>query len=191
MDEGCKVDRIREKYGLTALDERLRRRRSKKDASLRDLDEYINTRVVEVAMVSAGADPVEGEPSNYLSLLRSDDSISRKEARRELAREGVPVDELKEDFVSYQTVRKHLNECLHVDTSETYTPEPEQDRETIGNLKGRCENVIERTINRLRKHDAVRIGEPRPAVALKVTCGRCGRTHDVAELLRTRECGCA
>jgi len=191
MNDGCKVDRVADKYHLGDLDGRLQRRRCNKDASLRDLDEYINTRVLESAMISSGMDPVDGEAANYLSLLRSDDEISRKEARRELARQGVPVDDLEEDFVSYQTVRKHLNECMEIDTSKSYSPEPDEDRDRMGNLKGRTENVIRRTITRLRKHGAVRIGEPTAIVSMKVRCGTCGRTHDVSELLRQRACACA
>lgn len=191
MAGNCKVDRIGEKYGLDGLDGRLERRRSQKDASLRQLESHINREVLKRAMTSAGKDPIKGEAANLLDHLRGDDEISRKEARRELRRQGIDVNELEEDFVSYQTVRKHLNECMQIDTSSAYSPAPDEDRRRLGDLKGRAEKVIKRTFDRLRKHDAIKVGEPRPAVSLKVKCGDCGRTHDASELLRTRRCACA
>lgn len=196
MDEsdthGCKVDRIADKYNLGNLDERLVRRRENEDASLRDLDAYINRRITKVALRRSGHNPVEGEADTYHRHLRHADGIASEETRRELDREGVPVHELEDDFVSYQTIRKHLNECVGSDTSrDDYEPSPSEDAERMGRIKGRAEQVISRTLNRLRKHDAISIGEPHPIVSLKVRCGDCGRTHTVSQLLRERECACA
>jgi len=187
---GCKVDRIAAKYELHNLDDRLLRRRRHQNASLRDLDDYLAKQILKRAMEDAGMRLIDGHAEHYHQLLQSDDDITRREAREELRREGVPVEEVTDDFVSYQTVRKHLNDCLGVETGEDYTPEPAEDRRRLGDLKGRAEYVIERTLRRLRDHDAVDIGQPEAVVSFKVRCTRCSRTHTVSEFLRDRKCAC-
>lgn len=190
-DVSCKVDDINDKYELLNLNSRLIRRREQADASLRDLDDYISKQILKSAMQDAGMGARNEKAEYYLELLKSDDRIPRKEARQELQGEGVPVEEVQKDFVSYQTVRKHLNECLGRDTSKEYTPNVREDRDRLGRVKGRAENVAERTLKRLRKHGVLNIGPPTALVTIKVRCGDCGRTHPFFELLRERECACA
>ena len=192
-DCGCKVDYVSQKHDLDRLEERVRRRRVSEDYSLRDLETYINGRILRAAMIRADMAALEGQAEDYYQRLTEEDeeSLRRKEVRRHLIDAGVDVDDVADDFVSYQTVRKHLNECLDVDTSQEYIPDPNEDRQRLGDLKGRAENVIERTIRRLRKHGAVHIGPPEGVVQLQVRCRTCGRTHSVSEILRERECACA
>lgn len=187
----CKVGRVATEYELTNLDERLVRRRNNEDASLRELKAYISKEVLKRSMEHAGLQATDTKADHYLALLRDEDGVEHSEARRELRRKGVDVDAVKEHFVSYQTVRKHLNECLDVDTSDEYTPSPSEDRQRLGELKGRAENVTERTVSRLRDHEVLEIGEPEAIASIKVRCGDCGRTYRALELIRRRTCVCA
>lgn len=116
---------------------------------------------------------------------------SRREARHELEQAGIDVDEVLDDFVSYQTVRKHFNQCLGEDTSVEYTPDIGDARDTFGALVQRVKNVVSRTINRFRKYNAVSIGEPDVIVSIKLRCGDCGRTHNLGSFLNDPRCECA
>ena len=191
-DSVCKVDKVTDKYDLQNADERLLRRREQEEAGLRALETYINTWILKRAMTEHGMTVLDGEEENYHRLLTSDDVMetSRREARRELEQAGIDVDELLEDFVSYQTVRKHLNECLGEDTGEEYTPDVEDGRDTFAALAERVKNVVSRTINRFRRHDAVAIGEPDVIVSIKLRCGDCGRTHNLGAFLDDPRCAC-
>ena len=70
---GCKVDRVSEKYGLTAVDDRLRERRERGD-SLRDLERVYNERVLAAAMESAGVAaslPGRSTPADSMAAART------------------------------------------------------------------------------------------------------------------------
>jgi hypothetical protein len=190
--EGCKVERVTERYDLHEADERLLRRRENEDASLRELETHLNRRLLKRAMIEQGMSPLDGEVENYYRLL-TDDTVmttARQEARRKLEESGIDVDGVEGDFVSYQTVRKHLNECLDKDTSEEYTPEPENDLRNIEKLRERLRNVVEKSVGRLTEYGIIQIDSPEATVSVKVTCGECGRTYGIATLFQRRECQC-
>jgi len=190
--EGCKVERVTERYDLHEADERLLRRRENEDASLRELETHLNRRLLKRAMIEQGMSPLDGEVENYYRLL-TDDTVmgtARREARRKLEEAGIDVDGVETDFVSYQTVRKHLNECLDKDTSEEYTPKPDNDLKNIEKLRQRLQNVVEKSVGRLKEYRVIQIGSPEATVSVKVTCGDCGRTYGISTLFRRRECPC-
>jgi len=190
--EGCKVERVTERYDLHEADERLLRRRENEDASLRELETHLNRRLLKREMFEQGMSPLDGEVENYYRLL-TDDTVmttARREARRKLEEAGIDVDGVKADFVSYQTVRKHLNECLDTDTSEEYTPQPDNDLRNIEKIQQRLQNVVEKSVRRLTEHDVIQIGSPEANVSVKVTCGDCGRTYAIGTLFQRRKCRC-
>jgi hypothetical protein len=193
VENSCKVERVAHKYGLSRLDERVLRRREQEGASLRKLEAYINQRILRAAMEGAGMRVLEGDAENYHRILTEDDAsrTAEQQVRRELEQEGVPVEEVLSDMVSYQTVRAHLNDCLDTDTSkDDAPPDPEQAESTFRGLQTRAENVVEKALNRFRKHDVIDIGSPHVNVIINVTCGDCGRTYGAYELLNRKQCEC-
>lgn len=188
----CKVDYIQDKHGLYGLNDRIRRRRKNEDYSLRDLETYINQRVLRSALEEAGMRFLEGQDEDYYRRLTDEtvDQIARKEIESHLQEAGVPVDEVREDFVSYQTVRKHLNECLDISTGRSSQPSVEGTRDTIRALQMRTREVVDTSIDRLRKHNLLHVGEVEVVVGVKVRCTDCGRVHQVSELLSDRHCDC-
>ena len=191
-DCGCKVDYVSQKHGLEQLDDRIRRRRENEDYSLRDLETYVNSRVLRAAMERADMTVLEGRAEDYYNRLanKEEDSLKHKEARRHLRDAGVAVDEVLDDFVCYQTVRKHLNECLSIPTSEDYEPDLRKSRNQIGAMKSRAEAVVHTEIDRLWRHDALAIGEPDVIVSVKIRCSECGRVYSPATIFDKRGCEC-
>jgi hypothetical protein len=114
--KSSKVARLIGEYGLGEEfgDELERRWTADGDEreSLRDLADAFNRRLLESALTAAGASTVSGEASNLYRLLTGDDVSSgmRTEARARLERDGVDVDQLERDFVTYQAIRAHLTE---------------------------------------------------------------------------------
>jgi hypothetical protein len=192
-DCGCKVDRVAEAYGLRSLDERIIRRREQKDYSLRDLESYVNGRVLGSAMGAAGMDVLDGQAEDFCDRLRGEgDELRHQEARRHLTDAGVDVDEVIQDFVSYQTVRKHLNECLDISTSREYTPNSRKSRNRIGAMRARVQNVTERIVERFRTHDALEMGgEHEAVVSVKIRCSSCDGVYHPGVLLEEGGCECS
>ena len=183
---------MEDKYGLVNLDDRLQRRREEEESSLRELEEYVNKQILRSAMRDNGMSTLDVEVTSYYELLTDDNvnDISYKETRRELENNGVDVDRLVSNFVSYQTVRTHLNECLDISTSKEYTPDIAKDRDRFIGLKQRVEDVVERALNRLHKHDALHIPEPEVNTSIRVRCGKCGDVYDVFQFLDEEACSC-
>lgn len=191
-----KVERVARAYGLdSVLDELVERWTRENDAmSLRDLATYFNERVLRAAMEEAGADPLDGEVANAYRLLSDDDVSSgvRTETRKRLERDGVDIDRVESEFVTYQAVRTYLQEARDA-TREEPTDEEliESVDETIERLRGRTTAVTEEKLRQLRDGSRVDLGEFRVLLDLGVFCEDCGTQYEVGELLERGGCDCA
>ena len=193
MSTQCKVDRVRDAYGLCNLDSRIRHRRQNEDASLRSLEEFLNQLILLQSMENAGMAVLDGEAENYYRLL-TDDGVTnsaRREAKMELRQEGLDVEQVTEDFVSYRTIKKHLNECLRISTSRDYEPDVESERTRLSKLSSRVKTVATKALDRLQTHGTIRIEDPRVSIDIHVRCGNCNRRHDAIDFLHgSGRCPC-
>lgn len=186
----CKIGRNVRRYDLARFDERLRERR-RDGASLRDLETVVNTAILRAALRSADADVVGDVDGIYAALADDDASAGERTATRErLARRGVDVDALSEDFVSYQTVRTHLRECLDVPTGRESTLTREDARGTVEWARSRSEGIVERTLERLGRRDDVATGTLDVSQVVRVTCAECESSYPVEEFLERGGCDC-
>ena len=186
----CKIGRDCAKYDLSGLDENLCRRRAD-GASLRDLQEFVNERVLERALADANADVV-GDPENIYRLLRDDEVSSGRQAelRSRLERAGIDIEAVENDFVSHQTVRGHLKECLDIDTSRQSSTDIEQAARNINWAESRSKAVIKRTLDQLRNTNQLATDDLDVTQTIRVTCTGCGETYRVADLLDRGGCEC-
>lgn len=190
-----KVDRVSEKYGLHSMDQELAARwtRSVDRFSLRDLAEYYNVRVLESAMDGADITPLDGDAENVYRLLTDDDVSrgNRTQAERHLERNGIDADELTADFVSYQTINRHLKNVLEVEYPDDDEPvDPETAAQRIFALGNRTKAVTENTIDQLRSRGDVADGDYQVLVDISVTCYRCGQQSSVREFVDRNGCRC-
>ena len=161
--------------------------------SLRDLAELFNRRLLEAVLAEVGMSTVDGEVANLYRLLTDEDVSSgmRIEARNRLERNGVDVDELESDFVTYQAIRSYLTayrDAEYEGTSDT-------DRvgnvlDTIQRLRSRLDSVVQGSLDRLRSTDQLTLGEFRLFVDVDVLCEECGAQYGVVELLERGGCDC-
>ena len=188
---GCKIDRIARKRELDDLDQRLLERRDA-GASLRDLETYHNRRVLEAAVNEADMETLEGEVENLYRLLTDDDvsAGTRVEVRSRLERHGIDPDAVTDDFVSYQTVRTHFNDCLDVDTERTTRIDRTSAKNVVFKLLSRTESITVRTIDRLRSSGHLSIGDPEVTLSLRVACTECGEEYTFARLVDRGRCSC-
>jgi hypothetical protein len=194
-----KVGRVIDEYGLEGFGAELETRWTGEQGdgvSLRALADLFNRRVLEAAMDEAGARSLDGEVENRYRLL-TDSEVSagmREQARRELDRAGVPIEEVESDFVSHQSIYTYLKDhrgANHPSNVER-TPEERRERELdkIGALITRTTVVTEDSIERLAKGEALSGGISDVFVDVQVTCESCGRSMAATAFLEDGGCSC-
>lgn len=189
-----KVARLIEEYDLEGFGGELEARWTADDPdermSLRDLADYFNRQLVQQTVGDTDMQTLDGEVANVYRLL-TDDGVSggdRTRARRRLEREGVDVDTLMNDFVSYQAIRTYLREYRDAEY-ETEGTRLESVMATVQQLRGRTTTVVESKLEQLR-NQALTLGRFRVLVTVRVACEDCGAQYDVADLLERGGCDC-
>lgn len=190
---GCKLGRVAERRDIQSVLDHLETVRREQDGSLRQLAAEFNRRVLAHALEANGHVPLQGEAANLYRLLTADDVSGgmRTQARHRLQDHGVDVESLEADFVSYQTVNRHLKGCLGhpgTDSAETISVTDAEDR--LYALRNRTEAVTDETIGQLAGADVIDIGTFEVAVDIGVTCTDCGSQLAIAELFSRKECQC-
>lgn len=190
----CKVGSGIQKYDLGDLDDELVRKYRDDDYSLRDLETEVNVAFTRAALDAADTHGINASPEKIVRILHSGDDISRREEARletQLQQAGVDVDELRKDYLSYRTVKNHLNDCLEVDTSRTETITLDDACATIGWARNRCENVIYQTLKRLSNANHITLGtDVDVTITPRVTCHDCGVSVTISEFLSSNGCDC-
>lgn len=195
-DSQYKVSRIAEKHELTDVGDTLAELWMQEDdpVSLRDLATYFNERVLQAAIEDVEMNPLEGEVENTYRLL-TDDDVSRgveTETRKELERNGIDVEQLESDFVTYQAVRTYLKEGRGLEhEEETDAERIEKVRRSITRLENRTIAVTEEKLSQLNRTGRIELGEFQVLLDVQVFCEDCGTQFTVGELLDQDGCQCA
>jgi hypothetical protein len=199
-DEGggrrTKVARLIDEYGFESLGPELERRWTTDGddrLSLRALADYFNQKLLADRMANAGMQPLAGEVENVYRLLTDDDvgSADRTRTRRRLERNGVDVEGLRSDFVTYQAIRSYLKGDRGAEHTTDDRPRTVVESENIRRLRGRTTAVTEERLSQLRKGDHVQLEEFRVFAEINVFCEDCGTQYEVEELLERGGCACS
>jgi hypothetical protein len=91
--------------------------------------------------------------------VQSDDRTTRTEAERLLEREGIDVDDLRSEFVSYQAIRTYLRSHREAEPPTGDGPTVDEAVETIRRLDGRLTSVA---TDRFSNLDDLSVGTARP-----------------------------
>lgn len=192
---GSKIAQLVDKYEMADTASELERAwtaRGEEHRSLRELTAVFNEQLLERHLGENGQQPLKGETETLYSLLTDDDvnESDRIRARRRLAQQGIDVDRLLDEFVSYQTVRRYLKHHREV----TYTPEEtnrlEAEAQNLQQLSGRAEAVTESKLETLQSTSDLPLGEFRVAVDIRIYCEECQKQLSVGELLDRGGCDC-
>lgn len=186
----CKLGRNLSAYGRDALHGTIRERRRGGD-SLRDLERFVNRALLDGAIREAGADVI-GDVGGLYDALTGDDVSAgeRTEVRERLEHAGVDVAAIEDAFVSYQTVRTHLRECLDVETARESRLSIDDARGTIEWARSRSEGIVDRTIQRLAAADEVAAGDVDVSQVIRIDCPDCGDSYPVDEFVDRGGCEC-
>lgn len=192
----CKVGRVAEDRGLRGIHDDLERQwRAEDSASVRELAEEFNRQVLRAGIEISGRTPLDGEVENLYRVLTDDgvDAGSRTQARERLRQEGVPIREIEDQFLSHQTMYRHLVDCLEITRESTQVGGDSRVatwRDRILSLRTRMARVTERGIEQLRGSDAVDIGSFEVYIDVNVFCEDCDGFYTIEEFLDGRTCDC-
>ncbi|MFC5367139.1 rod-determining factor RdfA [Salinirubrum litoreum] len=191
-----KVARLIEEYGLDGLGAELEARWTDDGddrLSLRDLADYFNRRLLDAALRDTGRATLDTDVASAYRTLTDDDVGRgvRTDTRTALAEEGVDVDALERDFVTYQAIRTYLTEWRDA-AYEHPSDETKRanDRESIQRLLTRTLSVTEDRLAKLRDTDRIAAEEFEVFVDAQVLCQQCGTQYAVAEFIDNRGCDC-
>jgi hypothetical protein len=161
--------------------------------SLRDLATYFNQQILKRALDAANVQQLDGELENTYRLLTDDDVADPEVTRvqRRLEREGVDVESLRRDFVTYQAIRTYLTKHRGAEYTPAETDPIEREQTNIQKLLGRMVSVTENKLEQLRNSDELTIGEFRTLGDLQVVCEDCNTQFSVLELLDRGGCHCS
>jgi len=161
--------------------------------SLRDLAGEFNRRLLTAAIEETDMSALEGEIENFYRLLADDDVApdAKIDARRRLERNGVDVEELESDFVSYQAIRSYLKEYRGVEYEGTADADRiERTADSLERLQSRLQTVSENNLEQLRDADLITLGEFRMIVTADVYCESCDSYFSVVDLVERGGCDC-
>jgi len=191
-----KVARLIEAYGLEGLGAELESRWTAEDESrlsLRDLADLFNKRLLEAALLEVGMSTLEQDVENIYNNLVGEDVSSgiRTDTRNRLEREGVDVESLQSDFVTYQAIRSYLQEWRGAEYISTTDREKiDKDIEVIQRLQSRTESISATRIENLRKTGRIDVKDFEVYASVQVLCQNCGRQYEVTTFLEQGGCDC-
>lgn len=190
-----KVARLVDEYDLAEIGDDLERKWTAAGAerwSLRDLADEFNTALLRNRLSDADVVPLDEEVDALYRTLTSADATSadRTRARRRLERDGVDVDALLDDFVSYQAIRTYLQNYRGATYDASDTDPVAGTQSTVRRLQSRLISVTESRLERLDAEGAIDIDSPSVLTDVNVVCEECGRQFDIDELEAGVTCDC-
>lgn len=189
-DACCKVARVTQAYQLSGIDDELRRRYRDENATLHELADYFNDRITAVA-VDVIENPPETEPGTVRAALEGKDSIpatKRDDIRADLAGQ-LDIDMLTNNYVSHETIRKHLNDHLDISTSKGGFETFDELKEQLESYQEQYENGVRSALKRGSKKGLIEGGDFR-IFSTRVECENCSETYRLQELVQKRGCSC-
>lgn len=191
-----KVARLIETYELDGLGEELEvlwTGAGVERMSLRDLAVFFNKQLLEQALIDAGMNALDSNVNRIYENL-TDDSVStgiRTDTRNELERNGIDVDTLESDFVTYQAIRSYLKEWRGAEYEGISDEEKiQKDLESIQRLMTRTRSVTEERIEKLRDSGRFSLADFEVLLDAQVLCQNCGTQYTVTELFENAGCDC-
>lgn len=190
----CKVGRVADDWNLGPAERDIIATWREDGTSLRSLAAKFNRRLLRQAMKEAGNPPLDGEVMNLYRLL-TDDDVSQGmviQASNRLAEKGVAVESVKGDFVSYQTVNRHLKNCVGIYDNDRDRPiEVDEAKDRIYSLRNRTKEVTKQALTQLRRSEGNSFENFEMYVNISARCTECGEQLDIAELLEGETCRCS
>lgn len=183
-DHCCKVGRVIEQYGLDSADPRhdsinsglLSRWRGDNGHTAegyRTLTEWFNKRLLRRVFDEHGRDALGGRVDHDYDVLTGDDDLLREEVVESLEDDGIDATDVREDMVSWGTMRTHLQNCLD-GQKEDQAKETDWERESVEMATSFARAKIESALSSLARNDELDgVETSSVSVQVQVSCDSC------------------
>ncbi len=172
-DYGCKVCRLLADYGMERYEAQLLDQWQAEDSGrmgYRQLAEWFNTLMLRREMDRAGLSTLGDEAASKYERLQADGAVA-DEVATELESAGVPIADLRSDFVSYGVIRTHLKECLGADVD---LESSDWEREAIEISRDHAASKVREAVSSLRtKGKLAAGGDVEVSVTVELECDSC------------------
>lgn len=164
-------------------------------ASVRELTESFNKRLLKDTLVESGVIPLEGEVETIYQQLVGNENGSAKslQVRNRLDTAGIDGDALKQEFVSHQTMYRYLTDVRGVE-KQTSTPTLQQRKESVTasvrKLQNRLSSVVTSNLETLAKRERFHVGDIDVTVSVTVTCQTCQTSKGLFDIIADNGCDC-
>lgn len=134
---------------------------------------------------------LDGYVENVYRLLPSDDVNGADRTRAERRLDRKDIDQLRQEFVTYQAIRTYLNEHRGASYSSETKVRTKFEKENIQRLGGRVRTVTDSKLTQLLRDEDIDLGSFRTLLEINVLCEDCGSQYDIETLLDNGGCDCA
>lgn len=180
----CKVDRIIDRYALAEADpqhdciddgllDRWLGESGHTSMGYRSLTEWFNKRVLRRAFDQNGRDTLASRIDHEYTALTGEDDLLRQDVLESLEADGIDARALRDDFVSWGTMRTHLTECLDGD-KQTDEADSDWERDTVAMAKSFATEKTESALSSLAtKGKLDGVDSSSVAVQIQLHCDHC------------------
>lgn len=153
----CKLDRVADQYDLPGdpstgsfddvLVQRWKGRDGFSEHGYRTLTNWFNARVLEQTYEAAGRRVSDTQLESEFSILTGEDELRKLDLEDELSEFGIDANAVRQDMISWSTMRVHLTECLEGEKKREATTDWE--RNSIEIARSQTVSKIEEAVNSL------------------------------------------
>ncbi|MFB6206347.1 MAG: rod-determining factor RdfA [Haloglomus sp.] len=182
----CKVCRVLDEWELQDLEEELLARWQGDPGErmgYRTLADWLNVTLLRREMSRAGLTTVGGVAALRYEQLTGEERTSA-DLEGFFRHEGVSIDDVKRDFVSYGVVRTHLKECLDADREPRESSTAAWTAESVAHTRRHAESKVKSAVQAAVNAGRLEVdGSPELTVSFELTCPACSTTVPVEEAL--------
>ena len=184
QDNGCKVDGVIERYDLVSTDPiydsinkgllaRWTGVGKRSAMGYRSLTEWFNKRLLKAVYDEHGRETLGARLDSDYEALNGDDDLVGEEVVESLRADGIDSDSLKQDLVSWGTMRTHLKECLD-GHKESQTASTDWEKQSIQKAIAVTEDKTEAALSTLANKGTLAGGDTaRIDVQIQLSCQSC------------------
>lgn len=194
MTEGCKLDVVADRRGMSvtdvrfdSLDEELiarwRGEAGFAEHGYRSLATWFNKELLSQVYSDHGRETLGTRVDDEFEALREGEELPRQELLDDLAYDGIDGERLCDEMVSWSTVRTHLTDCLDAEKER----EPARTNWEEESVEFAEERLLEKVSDALRSHqnkgqiaDGV---EAEASVQIRLACSECPTRVSLTEAL--------
>ncbi|THE64015.1 hypothetical protein D8Y22_14925 [Salinadaptatus halalkaliphilus] len=147
----------------------------------RQLAEWFNVLLLRREMDRAGLSTLGDEAESKYERLTADGTVA-EEVANSLGNDGLPIEQLRDDFVSYGVIRTHLKECLGEEVSFSGG---DWEQDTIEIVQNHAVDKIAEAVSSLQSKEQLTAGgDLEIAVTVELECDNCHTRIPIERAMR-------